>query len=46
MGFKAMNHAKMRMALDKRDFLEQLGFNEFQFGPSLMKICVSKILGL
>jgi hypothetical protein len=33
MGFKAMNHVKMKMALDRRDFWEQFGFNEFDFAP-------------
>jgi len=33
MGFKVMNHEKMRMALDRRDFLEQFGFNEFDLAP-------------
>jgi len=45
MGFKAMNQVRMKMALGKGDFLEQFGFNKFQFGPLLMKICVFETFG-
>jgi len=33
MRFKAMNQAKMKMALDRRDFLEQFGSMSFDLAP-------------